>query len=119
MSIRIPRPRSHSCVLQRDVRLVVARSFGLAIAAAPVPVLGGAVGMVPALTGLLLFCGLLIALERGIAAHHPHPRLGAANQITLTRAAIVCFIAARAIDPDPLAVADRWLLSVIAASGLV
>jgi phosphatidylglycerophosphate synthase len=82
-------------------------------------VLGGAVGAVPALTGLVLFAGLLIAVERSLAAHHPHPRLGVANRITLLRAGIACLIAARAIDPAPLGTPERWLLAVIAGAALL
>ncbi len=44
--------------------------------------------------------GLLVALERQLAAHHPYPRLGLANRITLVRAAVACVIAAgRSIPP--------------------
>ncbi|MBO0739361.1 MAG: hypothetical protein J2P48_22965, partial [Alphaproteobacteria bacterium] len=90
MSIRTPPPPSSSLALMRETRAFFARSLGLAVAAAPVPVLGGALGALPAASGLLLFTGLLIAVERGLWAYHPHPRLGAANRITLARAAIAC-----------------------------
>ena len=103
----------------REARSVFSCSLGLAITAIPLPVLGGALSTVPALIGLSLFALLLIAVERGIAAHHPHSRLGAANRITLVRAGIACLIAARAIDPEPLGVADRWLLGAVAAAALL
>jgi phosphatidylglycerophosphate synthase len=103
----------------REARSFFARSLGLAIAAVPVPVLGGAVGTLPALTGLMLFTGLLVAVERGLVAHHPHPRLGAANRITLVRAGIACLIAARVIDPAPLGAPERWLLVAIAGAALL
>jgi phosphatidylglycerophosphate synthase len=119
MSIRIPSPPSPALALKREARSVFARSFGLAIASMPIPVLGGAVGTIPALTGLVLFTGLLIGLERGLATHHPHPRLGAANRITLMRAGIACLIAARAIDPAPLGAPERWLLVAIAGAALL
>ena len=119
MSIQIPLPHAASVMLVREARSVFARSLGLAAAAVPLPVLGGALGTVPALTGLALFAGLLLAVERGVAAHHPHPRLGAANRITLVRAAIACVIAARAIDPAPIGVAERWLLAAVAAAALM
>ncbi len=119
MSIRIPSPPPSSLALMREARSVFARSLGLAVAAMPAPVLGGVVGTLPALTGLMLFTGLLIAFERGLAAHHPHPRLGMANRITLVRAAIACLIAARAIDPAPLGAPERWLLAAIAAAALL
>src|SRR5271165_3914333 len=119
MSIRITSPTSASPALVRETRSLFARSLGFAFVAVPVPVLGGAVGTVPALTGLALFAGLLLAVERGLAAHHPHPRLGAANRITLVRAAMACLIAARAIEPAPLGLPERWLLAAIAGAALM
>jgi phosphatidylglycerophosphate synthase len=119
MSIRIPLSHAAPLMLVRETRSVFARSLGLAAAAIPLPVFGGAVGVVPALTGLALFAGLLLAVERGVAAHHPHPRLGAANRITLVRAAIACLITARAIDPAPIGEAERWLLAAVAAAALM
>src|SRR5262245_22391978 len=106
MSIRTAALPSSPSDLMRETRSVLGRSLGLAVAAAPVPVLGGAVGAFAALTGVLLFAGLLLAVERGLVADHPHARLGAANRITLLRAGIACLIAARAIDPDPLGVPE-------------
>jgi phosphatidylglycerophosphate synthase len=114
MSIRIALPPSSPPAL-----LCKARSLGLAAAVLPVPVLGGALGTLPALTGLLLFAGLLIGVERGLTAHHPHPRLGVANQITLTRAAISCLIAARTIDPASLGAPERWELVALAGAALL
>ena len=121
MSIRITSttPPSPAPALVREARSVFARSLGFAFAAIPVPVLGGAVGTVPALTGVALFAVLLLAVERGLAAHHPHPRLGAANRITLVRAAMACLIAARAIEPAPLGAPERWLLAAIAGAALM
>jgi phosphatidylglycerophosphate synthase len=119
MSIRIPSPPLSSLALMRETRMVFARSLALAVVAMPVPVLGGAVGTMPALTGLLMFAGLLIAVERGLAAHHPHTRLGMANRITLVRAGIACLIAARVIDPAPLGAPERWLLAAIAGAALL
>ena len=103
--------------LLREARSVFTRA--LALAAISAPAFGVAIGTVPALTGLALFAGLLFAVERGVAAHHPHPRLGAANRITLVRAAIACLIAARAVEPAPLGAPERWLLAAIAAAALM
>ena len=119
MSIRITSPTSASPALVRETRSLFARSLGFAFVAVPVPVLGGAVGTFPALTALALFAGLLFAVERGLATHHPHPRLGAANRITLVRAAIACLIAARAIEPAPLGTLERWLLAAVAGAALM
>ncbi len=119
MSIRTAVPTLSSPALTREARSVFARSLGLAAAVAPVPVLGGAVGFPAALSGLLLFAGLLFVVERGLAAYHPHPELGIANRITLVRAAIACLIAARTIDPDPLGMPERWLLAAVAGTALL
>jgi phosphatidylglycerophosphate synthase len=119
MSIRIASPMSPPPSLLREARLVFACSLGVAVAAIPVPILAGAVGIVPAVLGLVLFTGLLIALERRLAAHHPHPRLGWANRITLIRAGIACLIAARMIDPAPLGAPERWLIVAIAGMALL
>jgi phosphatidylglycerophosphate synthase len=115
MSTGITSP-SPSPALLREAHSVFTRS--LAFAAISVPVLGGAMGTFPALIGLALFAGLLLAVERGLAAH-PHPRLGTANRITLVRAAIACLIAARAIEPAPLGMPERWLLAAIAVAALM
>ena len=119
MSIQNTPPASMPTALAREARSVLARSLGLAVVAVPVPVLGGAVHGAAALTGLALFAGLLLGVERGLAAHHPHPRLGVANRITLVRAAIACLIAARAIEPAPLEAPERWLLAAIAGAALL
>jgi phosphatidylglycerophosphate synthase len=79
----------------------------------------GALGPLAAFSGLLLFAGLLIGIERGLAGHHPHSRLGTANRITLFRAGIACLIAARVIDPNPLGAPERWLLAAIASAALL
>jgi phosphatidylglycerophosphate synthase len=105
--------------LPREARSLCARSLGFAVAVTPLPVLGGAVGAVPALTGVALFAGFLLAISRGLLAYHPHPRLGIANRITLARAAIACLIAARAIEPAPLGEPERWLLSAVAGAALL
>ncbi|HEX3414396.1 MAG TPA: CDP-alcohol phosphatidyltransferase family protein [Stellaceae bacterium] len=117
MSTGIASPSPSPPPLLREVRSVVTRA--LTLGAFSVPVLGIAIGTVPALSGLALFAGLLFAVERGLAAHHPHPRLGAANRITLVRAAIACLIAARVVEPAPLGAPERWLLAAIAAAALM
>jgi phosphatidylglycerophosphate synthase len=117
MSTGITSPLPSPPALLREARSVFTRA--LALAAISVPVLGVSIGAVPALTGFALFAGLLFAVERGLAAHHPHPRLGTANRITLVRAAIACLIAARAVEPAPLDSRERWLLAAIAAAALM
>lgn len=119
MSIRIPAPPCSPPALVRETRAVLARSLGFAAVVFPVPVFGGAVGPLPALIGLALFTGLLVTLEPRVAAYHPHPRLGAANRITLLRAGIACLIAARALEPTPLGDPERWLLAAIAGAALL
>ena len=119
MSTGITSPSPSPAALLREARSVFTRAFVLALVAIPLPVFGGAISTVPALSGLALFAGLLFAVERGLAAHHPHPRLGTANRITLVRAAIACLIAARAIEPAPLNSPERWLLAAIAWTALM
>src|SRR5438876_4072504 len=119
MSMRIAPSSQSSPALTREARAVFWRSLGLAVAATPLLVLGGTVRAAPAVIGLLLFAGLLVALPSRLAAHHPHRRLGAANRITLGRAAIACLIAVRAIDPAPLGEAERWVLGAIAGAALL
>ncbi len=117
MSTGITSPSSSPPALLCEARSVFTRS--LALAAISAPALGVAMGTGPALSGLALFAGLLFAVERGLAAHHPHPRFGMANRITLVRAAIACLIAARAIEPAPLGAPERWLLAAIAGAALM
>jgi len=119
MSIHNTPSASMPTALAREARCVIARSLGLAVAAVPLPVLGGAVHGAAALAGLALFAGLLLGVERGLATHHPHPRLGVANRITLVRAAIACLIAARAIEPAPVEAPERWLLAAVAMAALL
>ena len=119
MSTGITSPSPPPPALLREARSVFMRSFWLALMTVQVSVFGGAISTVPALSGLALFAGLLFAVKRGLAAHHPHPRLGTANRITLVRAAIACLIAARAIEPAPLGAPERWLLAAIAAAALM
>src|SRR5438552_2371668 len=117
MSTGITSPSPAPPALLREARSVFTRSLALATISASV--LGVAIGTIPALSGLALFAGLLFAIERGLAAQHPHPRLGTANRITLVRAAIACLIAARAIEPAPLGAPERWLLAGIAGAALL
>jgi phosphatidylglycerophosphate synthase len=73
----------------------------------------------PALAGLMLFAGFLVALQRQIAGDHPFSRLGAANRITLLRAGSACLIASRALDPAPLGSTERWVLAALAGFALL
>jgi phosphatidylglycerophosphate synthase len=119
MSIRtIPLP-SPSLELKREAHAVFARSFGLALGATILLVLGGAVRILPGIAGLMLFGGLLVGLGHRLADHHPFSRLGAANRITLVRAAVACLMASRALDFAPLGAADRWMLAAAAGAALL
>jgi phosphatidylglycerophosphate synthase len=71
------------------------------------------------MASLILFAGLLVALERQLAGYHPFPRLGAANRITLVRAGVACLIASRALDPAPLNMTERWVLVALAGAALL
>src|ERR1700758_3797370 len=102
MSFHVPPLPSSSPPLMREARVVFAGSLGFAVAAMLLLVLGGAVHTLPGMAGLILFVGLLIALESRLAGNPPYPRLGSANRITLVRAGLACLIASRAMDPAPL-----------------
>jgi phosphatidylglycerophosphate synthase len=105
--------------LMGETRWVFARSLVLAVTATSLAVLGGAVEALPAAAGLMLFAGLLVGLKRPLAGHHPYPRLGAANRITLTRAGVACLIAGRALDPAPLGSTERWVLAAFGGIALL
>jgi phosphatidylglycerophosphate synthase len=119
MSIRITPLPSSSLALMREAHLVFARSLGLAAAATLLLVLGGVVRTLPGMAGLMLFAGLVVAVERLLAGNHPFSRLGAANRITLARAGVACLIASRALDPVPLGAAERWILVALAGAALL
>ena len=119
MSIDVAPIPSPPLALMREARLVFARSLGLAVAATLALVLGGVVRTLPGIAGLVLFAGLVIALERLLAGNHPYPRLGAANRITLARAGVACVIASRALDPAPLGTPVRWTLVAFGGAALL
>jgi phosphatidylglycerophosphate synthase len=119
MSIHVTPLPSSSLALMREAHVVFAGSLGFAVAAMLLLVLGGAVHTLPGMAGLMLFVGLLIALESRLAGNHPYPRLGAANRITLVRAGLACLIASRAMDPTPLGTTERWVLVFLAGAALL
>jgi len=119
MSIHATPLPSASLALMREARTVFARSLGLAVAATLLLVLGGMLQTLPAMAGLVLFTGLVVASARRLAGYHPHPRLGAANRITLARAGVACLIAGRALDPAPLGMPERWVLVALAGAALL
>ena len=119
MSIRLASLPSSSPALIREAHAVFARAFGIAGAAASLLVLTGAVRALPAMAGLTLFAGFLVAVERQLAGHHPFPRLGAANRITLIRAGSACLIASWVFDPAPLGATERWVLAALAGIALL
>jgi phosphatidylglycerophosphate synthase len=119
MSIRLASLPSSSPALIREAHAVFARAFGIAGVAASLLVLTGAVRALPAMAGLMLFAGFLVAVERQLAGYHPFPRLGAANRITLIRAGSACLIASRVLDPAPLGPTERWVLAALAGIALL
>jgi phosphatidylglycerophosphate synthase len=119
MSIRLASLPSSSPALIREAHAVFARAFGIAGTAASLLVFTGAVRALPAMAGLMLFAGFLVAVGRQLAAHHPFPRLGAANRITLIRAGSACLIASRALDSAPLGSIERWVLAALAGIALL
>ena len=119
MSIHATPLPSASLALMREAHAVFARSLGFAAAATLLLVLGGMLQALAAMAGLILFAGLVVAAARRLAGNHPHPRLGAANRITLARAGVACLIAGRALDPAPLGMAERWVLVALAGAALL
>jgi phosphatidylglycerophosphate synthase len=119
MSIPLAPLPSSSPALIREAHAVFAGALGLAVAAVIPLVLAGAMQALPSIAGLMLFAGLLVALKRKLCGHHPFPRLGAANRITLIRAGVACLIASRALDPAPLGTTEQWVLVAIAGSALL
>ena len=119
MSIKITPLPSSSLALMREAHLAFARSLGLAAAATLLLILGGVLRALSGMAGLMLFVGLVVAVERLLAGNHPFSRLGAANRITLARAGVACLIASRALDPVPLCAAERWMLVALAGATLL
>src|SRR5262249_6141597 len=119
MSIQLTLPSSSSPALIRESHAVFVRAFGIASTATFLLVLPGALRAFPAIAGLMLFAGVLVALQRQIAGYHPFSRLGAANRITLIRAGSACLIASRALDPAPLGSTERWALAALAGMALL
>jgi phosphatidylglycerophosphate synthase len=119
MSIHVAPLPSSSLALMREAHAVFARSLVFAVAATLLLVLGGVVQTLPGIAGMMLFTGLVVAFERLLAGNHPHPRLGAANRITLARAGVACLIAGRALDPTPLGTMEQWILVALAGAALL
>ena len=119
MSIKITPLPSSSLALMREAHLAFARSLGLAAAATLLLILGGVLRALSGMAGLMLFVGLVVAVERLLAGNHPFSRLGAANRITLARAGVACLMASRALDPAPLGAAERWMLVALAGATLL
>ena len=119
MSIRIASLPSSSPALLREAHAVFAIAFGISLATTYLLFMVGIVQALPAMAGLMLFAGFLVALRRRLAGYHPFSRLGAANRITLLRAGSACLIASRALDPAPLGATERWALAALAALALL
>ncbi len=98
---------------------MLAGALGLTAAATLLLVAGGVLAALPSAVGLLLFALLVGLLERRVAVHHPHARLGLANRITLVRMAVAFLIACRALEFTAADPTERWVLSVLAAMALL
>ena len=99
---------------------MLAGALGLTAAATLLLVAGGVLAALPSAVGLPLFALLVGLLERRVAVHHPHARLGLANRITLVRTAVAFLIACRALEftaprPDRTLGAERACRHGIAA----
>jgi phosphatidylglycerophosphate synthase len=102
----------------RDARRAFLATALLVPLAAILLVSFGLAALATALAALTLLALLLIWLDRTLVDHHPYPRFGWANRITLFRAAIVAMLAARLIDPSPPGTAERWVLASAALLAL-
>ncbi len=54
----------------------------------------------PALVTLFIFAVVLVLIVQGLVHHYPHRDLGLCNVITLSRVAMVAFLAGAVSDPD-------------------
>ena len=61
-----------------------------------------------------LFTIVSLFVVRGLAAHHPYPRFGAANLVTLGRSGLVCALAG-ALPHDDTPAWPLWLVAGLAA----
>lgn len=71
----------------------------------------------PRMAGLGLYGVVGALVIDGVGGHHPHPRFGLGNGITLARAGAACVLAALAIEPAMVAGAAAW--AVLVAAGVL
>jgi phosphatidylglycerophosphate synthase len=101
-----------------DRALRQASILAAAIAAAQIVVLA-LVSAPAAFAGVMLFLAVAVTLRFGLRAAHPHDRFGAANTVTMIRAAVATGLVVMVTDPvrfaDP---AFAWAVVAIAAATL-
>jgi phosphatidylglycerophosphate synthase len=116
MSIRLA--ASPSPQLTADARSAFVWGTALMIATATALSFADTMRIGAGAAGVALFAALLALLDRRLA-HHPHGRFGRANRITLLRAGVACLLAARVLDPLPVAASERWVMAAVAAAALL
>jgi len=85
--------------LRAGALLHVALVGGLLVAILGIATDAGALSAAQSLTALALYLGLAAAVVRGLAAHRPQRRFGAANALTLARGAAVVTLAGLLAGP--------------------
>lgn len=69
--------------------------------------------------GAVVYASIALLVGRMLPAGSPGPGIGAANRVTLGRAALAVPVVALALQPGPLGVAGRWWIIAISTVVLV
>ncbi len=105
-------PRPASAGMRRVLALVLVLGGALAATLAALPFAMSAT----AAAGLALYAVAgLVVLDR-LPVHHPHPRFGLGNGVTLARAAGAAGIAALALEPEVAAGSGGWWVAAAVAA---
>jgi phosphatidylglycerophosphate synthase len=97
----------------------------VALAAAGGSVIVGAASLaltrapMPALTAAVFFGAVTLVALGFFAQLRPRPPFGAANAITLCRAALIAVVAGFAVDPPPAEDSDWWIAALLAGTALL
>lgn len=103
-------------VLRRDAWREALPCFVLLAAlAGSITVLGGLTHWFN-IKSIAMFAGAFAVVLRGLPAHAPHARFGAANRVTLARLALIALLAAGVGEPLPHATATAWGAIVVATT---
>ena len=109
-----PRDAAGIAALRRDAARAVAVAALMLVAAAALATLGAGLGAWFVPRALAVFGIGAACMWRGLAAHAPQARFGAANGITLLRLALVALLAAAAFEPAAGTPAGAWAAVALA-----